>query len=224
MSTVPATEDTFNRLLDAMPSIAEAVNAFESKANQRAALDALLAAAGLPNLQPQSNEIRTTEPPLSVVPQLADASNEPEDPAPTAKVEDAQSSVVTSGRRRRKSIAKKSWSRVKDINFRPEGKQSLRDFVAEKQPSNFHEWNLVFVYYFEEVLGETSIMVGHVLAAYDECAEKAPAIPDNSLIVTANRKGWLDTSDLQSGGIKTTHSGRNTIKYDMPIGKHKKSA
>lgn len=214
--------DLFDRLMAAMPTMAEAVNAFDLKDNQRTVLSALLGAAGVPVGQPAQQQVIAPEKPLSVVPPLAEVladldesvdendENETTTPAPLRRV--------------RKAPSKRTYTRIKDINFRPEGKQSLRDMVAEKQPTNFHEKNLLFVFYFEEVLEAPSITVGHVLAAYEECGEKAPAIPDNSLMVTAARKGWLDTSELQSGGIKTTHGGRNTVKYDMPIKKDKKSA
>jgi hypothetical protein len=122
----------------------------------------------------------------------------------------------------RNPAAKKSYARVKDINFRPDGKVSLRDFATEKVPTNNHEKNLVFVYYLEEHLAVSGIGVGHVLAAYDEMGWKSPAIPDNSLMVTASQKNWLDTSDMKS--IRTTHGGRNAVQYDMPIKKDSKSA
>jgi hypothetical protein len=77
----------------------------------------------------------------------------------------------------------------------------------------------VLVYYIEVCLGIDSIEVGHVLAAYDECGWKSPSQPDNSLVVTASKKNWLDTSDLKA--IRITHSGRNAVEYDMPIKKAK---
>ena len=46
-ATNPDDRDSFDRLLDAMPRIAEAVNTFSSEKNQRAALDALVRAIGL---------------------------------------------------------------------------------------------------------------------------------------------------------------------------------
>ena len=58
-----------------------------------------------------------------------------------------------------------------------------------------------------------SVEVGHVLAAYSECDWKAPAIPDNSLMVTASAKDWLDTRNMKA--IRTTHKGQNHVEYDM---------
>ncbi len=208
-----------DRLIEAMPKMAEAVNAFELKDNQRLALQALLSAAGVPVGEPVLAPVAKTEPTLSVVPPLTEdaASDDAEGSA-----EDGSEQPKAKRTRVRKPAAKKSFPRVKDINFRPEGKVSLRDFVTQKAPTNNHEKNLVFVYYLEEHLEITAIEVGHVLAAYDEMGWKSPAIPDNSLMVTASQKRWLDTSDMKA--IRTTHGGRNTVQYDMPIKKDSKSA
>ena len=81
---------------------------------------------------------------------------------------------------------------------------------------------MVAVYYLQEILGIDAIEVSHVLAAYTECEWRTPATPDNSLIVTACRKSWLDTSDLKA--IKITYPGRNTVQFDLPRTSVKKSA
>lgn len=221
----------FDRLIEAMPSIAEAVNAFTLEDNQRIALQALLTAAGSPASPPAAPEVRT---PLAAVPPLS-ATDAPVEEGPEALQVVAETSAVaaeaprtapetkaSTTRRVRKTAAKRTYPRSKDMNFRPEGKVSLRDFWAQKEPGNNHERNLVVVHYLEEVLEVGAIEVGHVLAGYDEVGVKSPAIPDNSLMVTASQKGWLDTSDMKA--IRTTHGGRNAIQYDMPVKKAKKSA
>ncbi|HET7388183.1 MAG TPA: hypothetical protein VFJ19_16130 [Nocardioidaceae bacterium] len=213
--------DFFDRLTEAMPKIAEAVNAFTLQDNQRVALQVLLAAAGVPAGPPAAPE---TPAPLTMVPPLlsSDASTEEEPDGAPQVAADEPDAGAAKPKRVRKPVVKKTYPRVKDINFRPEGKASLRDFWAQKEPSNNHEKNLVIVYYLEEFLEVAAIEVGHVLAGYDEVGKKSPAIPDNSLMVTASQKRWLDTSDMKA--VRTTHGGRNTIQYDMPIKKDKKSA
>jgi hypothetical protein len=215
----PQARDAFGQLLDAMPRIAEAVNAFTSEDNQRAALDALVRAIGLPD-RPSAPGVLPAEPLLSVVrPPEDDEAGDGEQDDAAGSGQDAHPEARQ--RRTRKVAAKKSWSRVKDVNFRPEGKQSLREFAKAKGPANFHEKNLVIVYYLEVHLEIVSVEVGHVLAAYDECGWRSPSNPDNSLAVTASKKHWLDTSDLKA--IRTTHSGRNAVEFDMPT-KAQKSA
>lgn len=216
--TLPGNQ--LDHLIEVMPKMAEAVNAFTLKDNQRLALQALLCAAGVPMGDPIAATTVETEPTtLSVVPPLTEESPSEESETSSPAQEEPKAKRTT---RSRKSTAKKTYSRVKDINFRPEGKLSLRDFTAEKAPRNNHEKNLVFVYYLEEYLGIGSVEVGHVLAAYDEMGWKSPAIPDNSLMVTASQKGWLDTSDMKA--IRTTHGGRNAVQYDMPVKKNNQSA
>lgn len=206
-----------NRLLEAMPKMAEAVNAFTDKANRRAALHALLRVAGVPIAQP-TKITAEGEPNLSVVPPLEEVLAEAEDVVEP----DAGDEEPRRRRRNRKSNVRKSWARP-DIDFRPEGKLSLREFYAAKAPTNFYEKNLVFVFYLEDFLPEIeSIGIEHVLAAYDAVSEKAPADPENSLVATASRKKWLNTSDLKA--ITTSHLGREVVKHDLPIVKDKKSA
>lgn len=209
----------FEQLLSVMPRIAEVVNQFTSEENQRVALGVLLRARGLSD-EPPAREA-AAEPGLSVVPPLADGDTTEHDKGET--VPDASVKASATGRRRpRKAAAKKSWSRAKDINFRPEGKQSWRDFVAEKVPVTNFERNLAAVYYLQEILGLDAIDVSHVLAAFAECEWRSPTDPENSLTVTASRKGWLDTSDLKA--ITVTYRGRNTVQFDLPKVSVKKSA
>jgi hypothetical protein len=66
LDRTPQGEGTFGQLLEAMPRIAEAVNAFTSEKNQRAALDALVRAIGLAD-QPSMPPMPPAEPSLSVV-------------------------------------------------------------------------------------------------------------------------------------------------------------
>jgi hypothetical protein len=124
-------------------------------------------------------------------------------------------------RRARKPASKKSWPRVKDLDFRPKGKQPLREFVAGKQPGSFYEKNLVAVAYLEEVLAIPAVGVGEVLAAYDECGWKPPTDPQNSLHQTSSHRKWLDTADMKA--IRLTHRGRSMIQYDMPTKKSQPS-
>lgn len=218
--TIPAIGDTFDRLLSEMPRIAQAVNEFKSEKNQRYALEALVNALGVPApVAPR----QTPEPGLTLVTPVVE---EIEDET-VAEVEEDTSSVIAKPRVKKtaakRTPTKKIYPRAKDINFRPEGKPSLRAFVDEKQATTNNDRNLLIVYYFENILEQDQIGVAEVLAGYDEIGCKPPSIPDNSLMVTASQKKWLDTSDTKK--IRTTHKGRNQVEYDMPdTKKSKKSA
>jgi hypothetical protein len=215
----PSVGAAFDQLLSAMPRIVEVVNRFSSEENQRVALRALVRAFGVPAEPPVRGE--AAEPSLSIVPPPADGQAAGHDNREA--VLDAPVGAAATGRRRtRKSAAKKSWSRARDLNFRPAGKPSLRDFAAEKDPASNFEKNVVAVYYLEEVLALDAIDVGHVLAVYTECGWRSPSDPENSLLVTASRKNWLETSDMKA--IRLAYQGRNTVEYDLPRASAKKSA
>jgi hypothetical protein len=125
----------------------------------------------------------------------------------------------------RRRIARKSggrkWEAVRNIDFRPEGLQSLRDLVAEKQPKSINERNLVAIYWLEQVLEIQEIGMGHLLAAYKEEQWREPSDLEIAARSTASRTHWLDTSNTKA--IKTTPTGRNIVKHDMPLVKAKKA-
>jgi hypothetical protein len=213
----PPAGGTLESLLEVMPRIADAVNAFTSEENQQVAMRACMRMVGLNDESPGRPEA-VSAPNLSVVPPAAGDPVDIADPSPAS--ETSQGTPPTARQRRpRKAASKRAWSPVKEIDFRPAGKQSLRDFAEEKLPVSQHEKNLVCVHYLEEVLGLSSVGAGHVLAAYEECGWKLPASPENSLQRTSCLKKWLETGDMQA--IHVTLRGRNAIQYDLPA---KKSA
>lgn len=217
----PDSRDTFSRLLDEMPRIAEAVNGFTSEKNQRAALDALVRAIGIPSVTPPKAVTKVLAAPAvgTVEPTIVATAGTDEDG------DGGQETEVTAGAprvaRRRKAGGRK-WEPVRDINFRPEGKQAFKDLVAEKAPTAIDHKNVLAVWWLEQVAGITDIGVGHVLAAYKECDWREPSTPTNALQVTASREHWIDTKDMKA--ISTTPSGRNFVQFDMPLAKKAKKA
>jgi hypothetical protein len=194
----------FERLLKALPDIASAVNQFESATVQEQAFEALVRALGL------------AEPPPAAAPAVAGM-----DFATSANGDlngeagEVETETTTTTTRRRRRPASTAVSADRDIDFRPAGKQSFRDFVAEKKPATNDERNLIAVYYLEQILGMSRIGASHVLAAYKDCNWREPASPVNSLQVTASRKNWLNTADITA--IRTTPPGRNMVEHDMPL-------
>lgn len=215
IESAPRSAGRLQELLDAMPRMAEATNAFESEETKRMALSAMLYAFGLPENPPAPAQ--SSEPGLSVVTPIHDG---PED---DGTVETTPGSVGTStavGRRSRPR--KKTALRPIDIDFRPEGKPSLREFAADKAPADNNEKNAVAIYYLTEILGMDAVEGGHVLAAYIECEWKIPADPADAIVKTAHRRKWLDSSSLRA--IKLTFTGRNLVRHDLPRLTAKKSA
>jgi hypothetical protein len=196
-------EDNFDRLRNALPDIAKAVNEFKSETVQEQVLAALLQSLGLSQGVPPSP--------------AGGGMNDQDDGGDGGADEVEETTTTTTTRRRRKPP--KSVSAEKDINFRPSDKDSLRDFAAAKAPTTNHERNLIAVYYMEQILELSDIGAGHVLAAYRDCQWREPGAPVNSLQVTASAKSWIDTKDMKA--IRTTPGGRNTVEHDMPIAKSK---
>jgi hypothetical protein len=212
----PDIGDTFDRLLEAMPRIAEAVNAFSSEKNQRAALDALVRAIGIgpffegvaaPAVAAAPAAVSTT--PLSDSGSYS-AASVIEEPV-TVNGSEPVTAPKTTARRRRPG---RKWEPVRNIDFYPEGKQSLPELAEEKQPTNADQRNLLAVWWLEQVAEMKNIGVGQVLAAYKACGWREPASPDNALQVTASRQSWIDTKDMTA--IETTPQGRNLVQHQLP--------
>ena len=207
-------EDTFDRLLVALPKIAEAVNQFESREVQEQAFEALVRALGL-------TEPTVAAPRIPGAPGLDFANSENEDlNGDGGEVDETETTTTTTRRRRRRPPPppppppRATVSVERDIDFRPQGKQSFRDFATEKGPKANDERNVVAVYYLEQILSLESVGAGHVLAAYRDAKWREPGQIANSLAKTASTKGWLDTRSMAA--IRTTASGRNQVEHDMP--------
>ena len=204
IESAPRVAGRLQELIDTMPSMAEAANAFASEENQRTALSAMLLAFGFPESPPAPAQ--SPEPGLSVVTPIDDSRVD----GPTESAPDTASAAVS----RRSRPRKKTAIRPIDIDFRPHGKPSLREFAAEKMPADNNEKNAIAVYYLTEILGVDTVEVGHVLAAYIECEWKIPANPADAIVKTAHRRRWLDSSSLKA--IKLTFPGRNLVRLELP--------
>lgn len=186
-------DGTFADLLSAMPKIAAAINHFESESVQQDAFRALISAWSGPD------GVETPK-----------KAKEPKKKA--AKKKTAQSGSEASPRKTR-SGKKKTPSLVKDLNLRPPGLTSFRDFVAEKKPSNNHDRNVISVYYLEKIMELDTISVDHVFTAYREASWRIPSDVANSVALTAHRKGWIDSSNTED--LCVTAQGLNHVEQDM---------
>ena len=199
-------EDPFDRLLDAMPKIAEAVNAFSSLEVQRQAFDALLRAHGrvdVNSVTPDADVPPAMEPSTDAQSETrtrSQSTTRKKTPSPSKK---AASTAPTA---RGRTVT--TWTPNRNLNVRPEGKQSLMDFVTEKNPRNGLEKNLVVVYWLQEILGKEAIDPSDVMAGYRACSWPVPSDLPNGLSVTGSKKGWLDTKSRKD--IKLTLAGENT--------------
>lgn len=103
---------------------------------------------------------------------------------------------------------------VKDLNFRPEGKVSWRDFYAEKKPSSQGEIITAVVYYLKRILELDKVVADHVFTCFKDVQRRTPKDLPSSIRDVAKRKGWVDTSER--GNIKITNHGENLVEHDLP--------
>jgi hypothetical protein len=95
-----------------------------------------------------------------------------------------------------------------------ENKVGLREFYAEKNPSNHYEKTVVFVYYITKINKQTEVKYGEILSCYEEVNEKKPSITD--IIKNSIRyKGWL-AQGSDKFTTRLTISGENFVKFDLP--------
>jgi hypothetical protein len=93
-------------------------------------------------------------------------------------------------------------------------KPGLREFYAEKKPSNHYEKAAVFVYYLTKFNKQQEIKFGEILSCYEEVNEKKPSITD--IIKNSIRyKGWLEQGSERLS-TRLTISGENFVKFDLP--------
>ncbi|ASK35389.1 hypothetical protein CEK62_13865 [Alcanivorax sp. N3-2A] len=104
---------------------------------------------------------------------------------------------------------------IKDLDLSGAGKNpSLRDFYSKYSPSNNQEKILIFAYYLKLKIELEGVSVNHFFTCYRSIpGEKVPGNLRQILVNTSNRKGWIDTSDMDD--ISVPIAGINYIEHDM---------
>lgn len=102
---------------------------------------------------------------------------------------------------------------VPDLDFRLDGKQPLKEFVAEKGPENDIETVLVAVYYMQHVMGLTPINASHVMTVFKEAGKAIPVDLRQTIRNVKKSRMWLNFADLDD--IRTTTQGDNFVEHEM---------
>jgi hypothetical protein len=119
---------------------------------------------------------------------------------------------------RRASRRKPSGStRVRGLDLAPAGKQSFKEFVSERKPKSQHDKNALSIYYLTEVAGVTPVTSNHVYTCYRDQNWDMPPSMAASLCLTASKKGFIDTGNLE--GIKIEPRGVNHAERGLPAKK-----
>jgi hypothetical protein len=104
-------------------------------------------------------------------------------------------------------------SLVPDLNFRPDGQQTLKEFVDEKRPKNDIEAALATVYYMKRIMDLPKIGPSHVMTAFKEAGKQIPKDVKQTIRNVKKSRMWLNFADIEDVGITT--QGDNYVEYDM---------
>lgn len=128
-----------------------------------------------------------------------------------SEIETAKAKSERSGTR---STKKQPRYTSVDIDFRPAGKESLKDFFTEKDPTKQQEKLIVVLYYLEKILKIERVSVSHVYAALKAIEERAPTDLAQTFRTISARKRWVNASD--SSALTLTISGEQFVEHDLP--------
>jgi hypothetical protein len=104
-------------------------------------------------------------------------------------------------------------SLVKDLDLRPEGEPTLREFFAELNPDTQTQKVAVFVYYLHHKAGIEAITANHVFTCFKEVGVKPPGDLPQIIRNTASKHGWVDCSNADD--IKITNRGEALVEHDL---------
>jgi hypothetical protein len=102
---------------------------------------------------------------------------------------------------------------VGDIDFVPDGKQSLKEFFAEKAPDSDLDQILVICHFLQHALASEKIGPGHVLSGFKHVGKPVPKDLKQTIRNLKDKKAWLNFSDIDS--IHLTTEGDNQVEHEL---------
>ena len=130
--------------------------------------------------------------------------------APTAKSDSSESKKKSKS----SSSQKFGFNLDKQLNLRPNGKESLRDFSAKYEMDSTPKQITVIVYYLKNILEINAVNGDHIYTGLDELGVRVPNSLKQIIINTKGRQyGWLDYESMND--ISLSMQGRNAIKHDL---------
>jgi hypothetical protein len=102
---------------------------------------------------------------------------------------------------------------VPNLNFRPGGKRSLKEFLEEKSSKSDLETVLATVYYMQNVMALSKVGPSHVMTAFKEAGIAIPADLKQTIRNVKNSRMWLNFADIDD--IRTTTQGDNFVEHEM---------
>lgn len=102
---------------------------------------------------------------------------------------------------------------VPNLEFRPSGKQSLKEFVDAKAPKNDLEAVVAVTHYMQHTMTLPKIGPNHVMTAFRDIGRAIPVDLKQTIRNVKKTKAWLSFSDIED--IKMTTQGDNLVMHDM---------
>ncbi len=107
-----------------------------------------------------------------------------------------------------------TYKMLGELDLRQIGKQSLKEYFAEKRPSDQKSQIAVIVPYLTKIAGETNVDYDHLYTCFREVGEKVPLDLRSTVRDASRIKGWIDTSN--SKAFRLTTAGENFVNHDLP--------
>jgi hypothetical protein len=102
---------------------------------------------------------------------------------------------------------------VPDLDFRPGGQPTLKEFIDQKSPKSDLEATLVVLYYMQNLMSLTKIGPAHVMTGFKEIGRAIPVDVKQTIRNVKSSKMWLTFSDIEE--IRTTTQGNNFVEHEM---------
>ena len=128
----------------------------------------------------------------------------------TQKIPSKSKHPNSNGKKTKSSL--QSYSLITSLNLVPKGKISLKDYYVQYITKSNFENNIVLLTYLTNELEEKNIGVNHIYTCLKHLGLKVPNIKQ-SLFDTKNRKGWIDTANVDD--LKITVSGENFMDHEI---------
>ena len=126
--------------------------------------------------------------------------------------------TATSATRKQRGSGKKvdrnaGLALVPDLNFMPSGKDTLRQFVAKKNPDSDLTAVLVVLYYMQHLMALSKIGPSHIMTALKDVGKAIPVDLKQTIRNAKSSKMWVNFSDLED--LRTTTQGDNYVEHEM---------
>ncbi len=102
---------------------------------------------------------------------------------------------------------------IPELNFLPDGRQPLKEFLEAKKPKTDMQVTLAMVFYMQHVMEVGKIGPSHVMTAYKIAGIPVPGSIKQTLRNVKSKQMWLNFDDLDD--VKTTTLGENFIEHEM---------